>query len=157
MNNGYFDVERDIKTADKGFICQACLVGKPPREQSPDERYCNPCYQFLSEEALLIGNRAKQCWIPRFDVSCNRQERQQGASKPVTHIHTPTGILSTSKQQGTTVNKKRGRKKKKLPEQDIRQLSSQGYGSKAISTKLKRKGVIVSYKTIQRMLSGQRK
>ena len=48
-------------------------------------------------------------------------------------------------------------KKRLLPDDKIRQLHKDGMGAKAIATKLKReKGIIVSYKTIQRVLSGER-
>ena len=48
-------------------------------------------------------------------------------------------------------------KKRELPEELIRQLHSQGMGSKAIASSLKaRQSVVVSYKTIQRILKGER-
>lgn len=53
---------------------------------------------------------------------------------------------------------KRGPKHRRLPEDLIRQLADQGMGSKAIAGWLKaERGVTVSYKTIQRILSGERK
>ena len=51
---------------------------------------------------------------------------------------------------------KRGPKHKHLPEDLIRRLSGEGIGSKAIVARLRTKGLKVSYKTIQRLLSGQR-
>jgi len=54
--------------------------------------------------------------------------------------------------------KKRGRKPKELPEALIRQLAEEGLGSKAIASRLVSElGIEVSYKTIQRLLSGKRK
>jgi hypothetical protein len=46
--------------------------------------------------------------------------------------------------------------KRELPEELIRQLSSEGMGSRAIASTLKKRDIIVSYKTIQRVLSGER-
>jgi len=53
---------------------------------------------------------------------------------------------------------KRGPKRRQLPEDLIKQWSSEGMGSKAITSQLKAElGITVSYKTIQRILSGERK
>ena len=50
-------------------------------------------------------------------------------------------------------NSRRGPKHRELPEDTIRQLASEGLGARAIAKKL---GGIVSYRTILRVLSGQR-
>lgn len=48
-------------------------------------------------------------------------------------------------------------KKLSLPDDKIKQLHKEGLGAKAIASKLKREqGIPVSYKTIQRVLSGER-
>lgn len=52
---------------------------------------------------------------------------------------------------------KRGPKHKALPHELIKQWAGEGMGSKAIATKLRtEQGITVSYKTIQRVLSGER-
>ena len=52
---------------------------------------------------------------------------------------------------------KRGPKHRDLPDELIAKLAGQGMRAKAIASELKREhGIIVSYKTIQRMLEGQR-
>lgn len=56
----------------------------------------------------------------------------------------------------TKARAKRVPKHRELPEDLIMRLSSKGMGSKAISTKLEEHGVVVSYKTIQRILLGER-
>lgn len=49
-------------------------------------------------------------------------------------------------------------KKLSLPDDKIKQLYKDGMGARAIATKLKKEeGIDVSYKTIQRVLSGERK
>jgi len=54
--------------------------------------------------------------------------------------------------------KKRGRKPVELPEASIRQWAAEGLGSKAIASRLESElGIEVSYKTVQRLLSGKRK
>jgi len=58
----------------------------------------------------------------------------------------------------TRARVKRGPKHRALPEDLIRQLAGEGMGSKAIVARLKvEHGVKVSYRTIQRILSGERK
>jgi transposase len=71
--------------------------------------------------------------------------------------------MSTQIEKPITVDnfRPRGRpktyKKRELPIELIKQLHSQGSGSKAISSTLKaEQGIKVSYKTIQRILSGER-
>jgi len=51
---------------------------------------------------------------------------------------------------------KRGPKHRDLPENLIKRLADQGKGPKAIANVLKSEGIAVSYKTIQRILKGQR-
>ena len=49
-------------------------------------------------------------------------------------------------------------KKRSLPDDQIKHLHNEGMGAKAIATKLRtEQDIDVSYKTIQRILSGQRK
>ena len=75
----------------------------------------------------------------------------------------PTAKKSTLKEDSITVDifRPRGRpinyEKRELPNKRIKELHNQGMGSKAIATKLKNDhGIEVSYKTIQRVLAGQR-
>jgi hypothetical protein len=52
---------------------------------------------------------------------------------------------------------KRGPKFKALPLELVRDLADEGFGSWAIASKVKKQtGIVVSYKTIQRLLNGQR-
>jgi hypothetical protein len=54
--------------------------------------------------------------------------------------------------------KKRGPKPKELPEALIKRWAEEGLGGKAIASRLESElGVKISYKTIQRLLSGKRK
>ena len=58
----------------------------------------------------------------------------------------------------TRTSPKRGPKFRDLPVGLITQWAANGMGSKAITAKLKaEQGIEVSYKTIQRLLSGERK
>ena len=64
-----FDIKRDIETVNAGgFFCQACVVGKPLDDISPDPRYCQDCYDVLMFEASLLPKRGinkRPEWIPR--------------------------------------------------------------------------------------------
>ncbi len=71
MPSGYFSTKRDTEiVAAGGFWCFACLVGKPAVERSPDPRYCQSCYEFLSKEAetLKAGGQRVGDWKPKTPV-----------------------------------------------------------------------------------------
>ena len=117
--------------------------------------------------AVYIGT------IEREDVVQNTLEKAQGGTVKGDIINkrgvVGGGIMSTVegvKTETATIPSlapspeaaKRGPKHRRLPEDLIKQLSRKDMGSKAIAAKLKRdKGIKVSYKTIQRVLSGERK
>ena len=156
----YFSIARDKEVIEQGgFWCGACCVGKEAREQSLDERYCQNCYELLLKEAELLPSKSRRSeWIPQI----------QKEDKKVARVSLyPTQIKSTLKSKKSEVDTikpttpkrpvtKRGRKQKALPIQQVKQWASQGLGSKAIATRLRKSGVVVSYKTVQRVLSGQR-
>lgn len=58
--------------------------------------------------------------------------------------------------KNATEKKKLGRPKKESPAEIILQMSAEGLGSRQISLNLHAEGVDISYKTVQRVLSGQR-
>ena len=158
-NSGYFSSEHDKAIIDAGgFFCEACSVGKPAGEMSPDPRYCQGCYEFLLKEVELLPASKRPKWIPKA---------QRVGSKSIPVPQDEVLIMSTVKSKNIEVDiihplgatrsiVKRGPKHRELPEDIIRQLAGEGMGAKAIATMLTGEGVEVSYKTIQRLLSGQR-
>jgi len=159
--NGYFSSERDKAIIDAGgFFCEACLVGKPASKASPDPRYCQGCYEFLLKEAEMLPGNKRPKWIPKPQKAPKKQYQVsqhgdgimstvEGKKIEVDIINPPDAIRTSTK---------RGPKHRQLPEDLIRQLASEGMGSKVIAARLKAEhGIIVSYKTIQRILSGERK
>ena len=157
-----FSVEQDKEIIkDGGFFCNACLVGKPAIEQSPDPRYCQGCYDFLLKEAELLGGNSRPGWIPK-----NTRKSIENYPEKVIKVARHANLnMSTSADQKIKVDiisprdatRKRGPKPKSLPENFILDLAQQGLGSKAITSRLKKdQGVTVSYKTIQRLLACQR-
>lgn len=161
-NNGYFDNKRDNELIAAGahFWCNACLIARPLDDQSPDKRYCFGCYNFLLKEAeMLSPKQGRPQWLPQAGELTKKTADVSG--------HTPL-IMSTLESKEIKVDiiqssvsarpiVKRGPKHRDLPEGLIRQLANEGMGAKAIATRLTGEGVTVSYKTIQRLLSGQRK
>jgi hypothetical protein len=155
--NGYFDIKRDIEIEKVGgFWCHACLVSHPAIEQSPDPRYCQGCYQFLLAEAELDKSRRGCEWKPVRPQKSNAQIPQVvrrimstvAGEKSEVDVITPSGAVKRMRR--------RGPKPKDLPEKLITQWASKGMGSKSITARLKDEGIEVSYKTIQRVLSGER-
>ena len=155
-----FDVKRnrEIEKAG-GFWCHACLVSHPATEQSPDPRYCQGCYDFLHKEAEMLPRNKRPAWIPKSQKARKKQYQ-------VSQVR--GGIMSTLESKeievdiiklpvGTRKPPKRGPKHKDLPIELIEQLARESIGSKAIATRLNAEhGIKVSYKTIQRVLSGER-
>ncbi len=142
-----------------GFWCSACCEGKPASEQSPDPRYCRGCFEFLKNEAELLPPTKRPGWIPKA-------EKAHEKAIPVPQdMVSNMSTLDSEKSEVDIINPptllrpqaKRGPKHRVLPEDLIRSLAADGMGSKAIVSKLKaEQGIVVSYKTIQRVLSGER-
>ena len=156
-----FDIKRDNKLIAAGthFWCETCLVARPLDDQSPDGRYCQGCYDFLLKEAeMLTGHIKKPTWIP-----CKNGQQNQPHVSPY-----GGGIMSTLGEGKIEVDiikpsvkhkilAKRGPKHKELPIELIKQWAGEGMGSKAIASKLNNElDIEVSYKTIQRILAGER-
>lgn len=147
----------ELRRAGTHFLCNACLVHRPKENLSLDGRYCRECYDFLEEEASQDTSRRKVGWKPSV--------LRESLEKTVQAVVGVRGIVSTLTEEETTVDLirpsvvvgKRGRKHRDLPHDLIRQWESEDMGSKSIATRLKaEQGIVVSYKTIQRVLSGER-
>ncbi len=154
----YFDFERDNQLiAAGGFFCQACLVGKPADEQSPDPRYCQWCYDFLRKEAALLST-SPPAWVPKDppDAPHKPSDALPAVDIIIKVSPCPDGIMSTVESQKKELEK-RGPKHRAIPHELVKQWASGGMGSKAITSRLKNElDITVSYKTVQRILSGQR-
>lgn len=159
-NNGYFDSKRDTEIINAGgFFCHACLVGKQAAEQSLDPRYCRGCYDFLVREAEMLPENKRPVWIPKHQKIAPKKQYQIPRHGE--------GIMSTLERQkfevdiiqptvASRVSGKRGPKHRQLPEDLIRQLNDEGMGARAIASELKAHGIEISYKTVQRIVTGQR-
>ena len=160
-NRAHFDIQRDIEVVRAGgLFCRACLIGKPASEASPDSRNCQGCYDFLGQEAALLTGTTRPKWIPR-------PELEKRAKNLIPVAGDGDGIMSTVEDKKITVDiirpsvtpatAKRGPKYRQLPEDLITSLADKGMGSKSIASTLKADyGIGLSYKTVQRVLSGER-
>ena len=150
MIQGQFGIKKDNK---KPCFCQACITGKWENEMSPiDPRYCFGCYDFLVEEAGIDTSR-KGKWQPR-----KLADVPQGVRNLMSTLKSKKSVVDIKEAlpPSEPVIKVR-RRRKDLPLDLIRELAGNGMGSKAIATTLKSdSNIIVTYKTIQRVLSGER-
>jgi hypothetical protein len=154
----YFSIKRDNTYP---CFCLGCLVGKKQSEMSQkDARYCLECQPIIQYEYSLLADKGSWKRYKPTNPTGNL-----GAYEPLDlgmGMHKENVIKSTSNENPVRVDKiqattpKRGRKKRELPEELIKQLQGKDMGSKAIATKLKERGIDVSYKTIQRVLAGER-
>ena len=142
------------------FFCYTCLEDKDRKELSPDPRYCQGCYDFLLKEAEMLPGGKRPAWIPK-EGKIGHQKSIQVSGDVVLNMSTlndkksEVDIIQPSVGKVTRV--KRGPKQKPLPQELIEQWAGEDMGSKAIASKLNNElGIKVSYKTIQRLLSGER-
>ncbi len=150
----------------ESFFCHACLEDKSASEQSLDTRYCLGCFGFLKNEAEMLTDRHRHDWMPITPDKA--PEANRTAKQSVVIVGEGSQIMSTLDDNKIEVDiiqplvvkvtrEKRGPKYKALPQELIEQWAGEGMGSKAIASKLKGElGTKVSYKTIQRLLSGER-
>lgn len=157
-----FDCARDTALIKAGthFYCHGHLGARPLEERSRDSRYCQGCCDFLLQEAEMAGGHyRKASWIPRVSGTV--------VKSPAPILPDGGGVMSTLTTPKSEVDiiaprervlKKRGPKYKVLPVKVIMRWAEQdGLRSKAIATRLgKERGIKVSYKTVQRILLGQR-
>jgi len=132
----HFDVARDRELVAAGthFWCDTCLVACPNSEASPRAGRCLSCYGSLHREAAITPSPVKPTW----------------------DIITPD--QSTVPAQAQVTTGKRGPRHHALPEELIRQLATEKKSSRKIADEVRlRTKTTVSYRTVQRILSGQRK
>lgn len=173
-NEDYFSCKCDRAIIGAGgFYCQACLMGRPAGEQSPDPRYCQRCYEFLLEEASLLHPTKRPKWIPKTEVigipqQCSNAFLDAENNKPM-EIHTDkqkevllhTKDVTSHAYQNPTLGRPKtnigGRPKKDVPVELIHKLSEEGLSIGRIVKELKRQGQSISAMTISRVLTGERR
>ena len=157
---GYFDIKRDMGFP---YFCEGCLIGKTEEEMSKrDIRYCVECQPFIEAEYKIRGEKhGRYIPIPAEMPQDISTPQNDAPMRKVAEKEKEK--MSTLNPPSLTVDKFRPRgrpkayNKRLLPDEKIKQLHKGGMGPKAIATLLKREqGIDVSYKTIQRVLSGER-
>ena len=144
-SGGYYYL---VDESGKQFFCRACLELRPLKKMSKDARYCKFC-QWVIEEEYRIRAEGKGSSL-------------ESLYKPVERLLCEQDGVSNSSRDGNPVpanlKQRDAYKKRALPEDLIRSLASGGLSSRAISEHLKNEqGVEVSYSTIHRLVSGERK
>ncbi|MBA7680347.1 hypothetical protein ES703_88662 [subsurface metagenome] len=147
------------------FFCEACLTGKPESERSPkDIRYCLECQPFLEVEYKLRGEKYIPILNTQLGVVTESKSGVDNTQPVETYTEQQKTKMSILTEKPSTMDnfRPRGRpktyKKRSLPGDKIKQLHQDGIGATAIASLLKREyGIDVSYKTIQRVLTGKRK
>ena len=162
MKISYFSIKRDLEIeGDGGFWCEACLLGKPSSERSHDRRYCNFCYDLLTEEAKLDKSWSRAGWKPITSPPHQAVEGKTEGLKPMTYPSGQAEVLTRSNTppnhalQNPTRNPRinpGGRPRKEAPTKDIKKLSKQGLGTRDIARELN-----LSPSMVSRTLAGKRK
>jgi hypothetical protein len=167
---GYFDIRKDIEICNNGgFFCQACLVGRPSSEQSPDPQYCQSCYGFLLNEASLLPSSQKPAWKPVLNLKDTAYKPFLEGEKPLpiqTPLQNTKEVLVHSKSEQTQAYQNLtqgrpkpsvgGRPRKDIPVDLIHRLSEEGLSISKIVSELRARGQIISAMTVSRTLSGER-
>lgn len=135
-------------TPGQKFFCCACLTDKHAGEQSQDDRYCVPCYQFLKAEAAQLPPGRHPAWLPK---GITTPQVLSTALPAVGHNCAPTVSMVPGKSLIMSTSK-RGPKNKVLPEDLIVKLARRGMSPKNIAARLCGSGIVVSSRTIKRML-----
>ena len=134
-----------------------------------DARYCVECQTLIEEDYQLRGEK----YIPihyaevesliehqrsdgnlaidnaqRLEIYSDKQKAK------LSILNSPSPNMDNFRPRGKPTTYKN----RPLPEDKIKQLHKRGVGARAIATRLKKEqGIVVSYKTIQRILLGKRK
>lgn len=130
------------------FLCRACCEKLPLEKMSKDARYCGFCQGFIEDEYRV---------------------RAEGRDISLESLYKPLERLSTVKEGGTNLlcgenvpsmklsHQKGPYQKQELPEKLILDMSHQGRGSRVIAAYLGLQGIYISYRTVQRVIRGERK
>lgn len=136
-----FNIKKELEKSNfpGGFFCLACLVGKPADDQSADPRYCQSCYDVLTEETTTMPKTKRPAWLP-----LGARKARQGT--PTT---TESGqIPSDSIENGGTSTSE-------VVTAQIMKLSGDKLSYRGIEKALATEGIKISYRTIGRIIKKQ--
>ena len=140
-------------TDGQGFGIEVLPDGRVwfPRLNKAEEQ-TQPLFQRSGSPLEDSGSKIKVTTVPGVTDACQLTptKRQMGGNS--------SGIGNTGERNLSTVNQgQRGPKKLNVPLEMIKRLNQQGLGSKAIARELRQQDIRVSYRTIERRLTGLRK
>ena len=146
----YFSAKRDAEVINAGGVfCLACVVAKSLNDQSPDDRYCQGCYDFLLAEADRLPAGKRPRWVPRAEgrkpqVVGATQSTAEAIQADISECNTQQSVVgqgvADSKDDVTALM------------QTVYNLADQGMSSRKIAAVLAENGVKVSHMTVSRWL-----
>jgi len=153
--NRYFNIQKDKAIIKKGgFMCNGCLIGKPLSQQSPkDARYCVDCQPIIEYEYALSAEHSGR--KSRYEERAAR-ELDVCKEKTILSRTNPQNIYECQKEARPPLLPSRGRPRKDIPFGLIHKLAKEGLSLREIAKELKGQEIEVSYRTISRVLSGER-
>lgn len=130
---------------------------------------CSKCGHHVTDGVTVYGE-CPDCHASSWLCHLRSQDDSKGkisGNEALAPVITPPVILSQENEplhnwDKITLSKSQagksrlGRKQHPIPGDLIKQLASQGHSSRQIAEKLSEHGTNTSYKTVQRVLSGQR-
>lgn len=146
--------ELDAIAAGTHFWCETHLCALPVANKSPDPRYCQDCFDVLTEEAKMLENRHTKrlpTWVP---VSWPVSPVQQGR-EPVTDSTDAASDVGEDVTAPSTPEPARDNGKTPL-DAAISDMAAAGLSTRAISEQLAMHGIAVSHMTIARHLRAGR-
>jgi hypothetical protein len=159
---GNFNIRDDNEKIKTGqyFWCSTHLGVMLVADQSPDPRYCQFCYDLLNNEVRILKEtrqyNARASLLPKVTAGKPPAGTQPGVEAPVKRDKKPIAVadVETDTVRTSVILSHRGRNKKSLPVERIKELAASGASSRDIAKKLELDGVMVSYRTVSRALAG---
>lgn len=159
----YFDIRRDNELIAAGthFWCLGHLTAVPVDDRSADPRYCQGCYDFLDNEIRQLrenGFTKHPAWVPKPEKikTQNTKTVPQDLSVNMSIVKSENSTMDIITPQPSKISR-RGPQQKNLPIDLINEWAAGGMGSIGISKLLaEQKGIKVSYRTVLRVINGER-
>ncbi len=73
-----------IREKTDSFFCLGHLEDIPKSQQSPDERYCRDCFDFLAKEAEAYSG--KPSWVPRSEPVQHRARKDKSITATIRRL-----------------------------------------------------------------------
>ena len=144
----------ELAKAGTHFFCHACLVHRPVDDRSPDERYCQQCFEFLSDEmaAAKKNNQKQAAWWPEASDKCAKNTDEIANKETL-----PTRLFAQpDKAPEPPDSGLKGRPVMSLPMEKILAMFASGEKVPDIKKQLEAEGIKVSRRSLYYIKAGQR-